>query len=208
MKKDSKTKLLEAGLKEFSKNGYLGATTRDISQRAGLNISSIMYYYNGKKGLYASVLELIVKAVEEQFVELHAQYSTVGKDAIKAKSLLQEFVSKFLSILVNDDLSKDVKTLFFSEYFKPSEDFNILYDGLILPFHKRFAHLLILASGGVIKKQDSLLYIFPIFAQLFMISSRKSAICQLMNWSEIGDKERKKLLKSIYNQIDSLILPQ
>ncbi len=208
MKKDSKTKLLKAALKEFAKNGFNGATTRDIANKADLNISSIMYYFGGKKALYQAALELIVKDVNLLLEDMLEKYNGVKDKPKEASQLLKDLISRFLSILVDDNLSKDVKGIFILEYFMPSENFYILYEGLILPFHKKISRLMIIASNKRIKEKDALLYTFPIFAQLFMFSSRKGAICQLMNWSDIGEKERRQLLKSIDNQLDSLINPQ
>lgn len=205
MKKDSKTKLLEAALKEFAKNGFYGATTRDIAKRAGLNISAIMYYFGGKKGIYTAVLESIVVEVNALFSDLSAQYNGNKVNEKEAKILLKDIISRFLSVLTDDNISKDMKKIFFAEYFQPSDDFSILYEGLILPFHKKFAHLLMIASQGKIKKQDSLLYAFPVFAQLFVFSSRKNAICQFMGWETFGEKEKTRLLKTLSNQIEGLI---
>ena len=64
MKKDSKSELLYSAFCEFAKNGFFGATTRDIAKRAGINISSILYYFGGKKGIYTAALENIVETVK------------------------------------------------------------------------------------------------------------------------------------------------
>ena len=206
-KKDSKTDLLYSAFGEFAKNGFFGAKTRDIAQRANINISSIIYYFGGKKGIYTAALDDIVITVKEMTSNLNIEYDAVAgnKDTIAARNLLQDFIKTFLYLLCSDKISKDMKTVFFSEYSRPTEDFNILYDGLIQPFHKKFATLISLASNETINIKDAYLFTFPIFSQLFVFASRKETICNFMEWEEYSEEQKSMLLNYMLNQIDSLI---
>lgn len=47
-------RLLLAALRVFADKGYQGATTREICELAGANISAIRYYFGDKAGLYRS----------------------------------------------------------------------------------------------------------------------------------------------------------
>lgn len=57
--KDAKTRLLEVALKLFAVKGLDGVSTREIAQKAQINISAITYYFGGKAELYSAVLEYI-----------------------------------------------------------------------------------------------------------------------------------------------------
>lgn len=204
---DTKNKLLQSAVKEFAKNGFFGATTRDIAKRADINISSIVYYFGGKKGIYTAVLANIVDTIKDLTTDMSEQYDLVMEknDATEALDLLKNFTQRFLFLLCSGKISKDMKTLFFGEYWKPTDDFGILYDGVIFPFQKMFAELLTLACDNKIDIKDSYLYTFPIFAQLFVFSSRKRTICSLMEWQDYNETEKEKLLKYVTNQIDNLV---
>ena len=204
MKKDSKSELLYSAFCEFAKNGFFGATTRDIAKRAGINISSILYYFGGKKGIYTAALENIVETVKAMCFDVLSRCQVVldRGDPQEARAFLKELVQRFLLILCGENISQDMKTVFLSEYSKPTEDFNILYDGLILPVHKMMAMLLSQASEGRIDIQDGYLYTFPLFAQMFVFASRQDTICSFMEWNGYGEAEKQKLLKYMINQID------
>ncbi len=207
-KKDSKTTLLYSALKEFAQNGFWGATTRDIANRANINISSILYYFGGKKGIYTAALKNIVETVNAKTQNLTLRYEEVIKhpeDYQGARELLKDSFNLFLELICGEELSKDMKTVFLSEYSRPTEDFNILYDGLILPFHKRMSDLMVQAGQGKISLQDAYLYTFPIFAQLFVFSSRKETICKFMNWTEYTQEEIKRLQSYMQGQIEALL---
>ena len=56
---NTKSKLLEAAVKIFSKYGYAGASLRQISDLAGVKHGSIKYHYNGKEALWKAVVDFL-----------------------------------------------------------------------------------------------------------------------------------------------------
>lgn len=56
MAKDTREKILEAGLKLFSKKGYLGATTREIAQNAGVAELTLFRHFTSKEKLFEEVM--------------------------------------------------------------------------------------------------------------------------------------------------------
>ncbi len=207
MSTDSKTKLLYSAFCEFAKNGFFGAKTRDIADRANINISSILYYFGGKKGMYAAALENIVDTVKTMSADVFSRYQIVVESGSpeEARAFLKELMQRFLLLLCGENISKDMKTVFFSEYSRPTDDFSILYEGLILPVHRMMATLLAQASNGRIDIKDGYLYTFPLFSQMFVFASRQKTICSFMEWDGYGEAEKQKLLKYMIKQIDFLI---
>ncbi|HWR44980.1 TetR/AcrR family transcriptional regulator [Sporomusa sp.] len=57
MEKDAKEKLIEAGERLFAEKGLSGVSIRELSKEAGANSALISYYFGGKEGLYAAILE-------------------------------------------------------------------------------------------------------------------------------------------------------
>lgn len=53
---DPKTILLEVAKKHFAEFGFDGASVREMCQEAGVNISSVKYYFGDKEGLYKACL--------------------------------------------------------------------------------------------------------------------------------------------------------
>jgi AcrR family transcriptional regulator len=49
---DARSRLVQAALRLFAEKGYEAATTRDICDAAGANVSAIRYYFGDKAGLY------------------------------------------------------------------------------------------------------------------------------------------------------------
>lgn len=55
-KHDSKQALLLAAKKVFAEKSYEGATVKDLSDEAGVNVSLVSYHFGGKEGLYRACL--------------------------------------------------------------------------------------------------------------------------------------------------------
>lgn len=62
---DCRTKLLEVGTSLFAERGLYGVSVRELSQAAGTSVSMVSYYFNGKEGLYAAVLQAQFASFEQ-----------------------------------------------------------------------------------------------------------------------------------------------
>lgn len=57
MEKDTKTKMIEAAVTLFAKQGYAAVSVREVARVAGVNVAAVSYHFGGKEGLYQAVLE-------------------------------------------------------------------------------------------------------------------------------------------------------
>jgi AcrR family transcriptional regulator len=58
----TKGQLLQAARKLFGQRGFHGATVHEIASEAGVNVSLISHYYEGKEGLYRACIEGFAEA--------------------------------------------------------------------------------------------------------------------------------------------------
>lgn len=54
---DTRERLLRAAQRLFSTKGFDGATVKELSDYAGVNVSLVSYHFGGKEGLYRTCLE-------------------------------------------------------------------------------------------------------------------------------------------------------
>ena len=57
MTKDTKEKILDAGLSLFSKKGYLGATTKEIAKKAGVAELTLFRHFSSKERLFEQAIK-------------------------------------------------------------------------------------------------------------------------------------------------------
>jgi AcrR family transcriptional regulator len=77
---NTKEALLKAGKELFARVGYDGTTVKDISEKAGVNVSLVSYHFQGKEGLYRAVLE-----------QFGSQRLSVSQRILLPPSSLEEF---------------------------------------------------------------------------------------------------------------------
>ncbi len=58
MTKDTKDKILDAGLTLFSKKGFLGATTKEIAKKAGVAELTLFRHFSSKERLFEEAIKM------------------------------------------------------------------------------------------------------------------------------------------------------
>jgi AcrR family transcriptional regulator len=53
---ETRQEILRAAAEAFAACGFVGATTRAVAARAGVNVATLHYHYGSKEGLYRAVL--------------------------------------------------------------------------------------------------------------------------------------------------------
>jgi len=59
----TKARILDAAVNEFSVNGLAGARTEQIAEAAGVNKALLYYYFQSKQALYDAALESVAARV-------------------------------------------------------------------------------------------------------------------------------------------------
>lgn len=123
----ARQRLLDAALKLFSAKGYDKTSTREIAEKAGVNLGAISYYFGDKASLYRAL-------INESFCD-GATMATCGlpataqardclpkpdKDELSNKEALTRFFFNFLQPLKQGELVQLVMRLHFRELVEPS----------------------------------------------------------------------------------------
>src|ERR1700689_5368511 len=73
---DTRLRILRTALQVFATEGYEGASTRTLAQRANVNLPALQYYFGNKEGLYRAVVDDIGENVERRISPVTAQIQT------------------------------------------------------------------------------------------------------------------------------------
>jgi len=90
----SRELVLEAAFETFAQYGYDGTTTRDISEHAGVNVSTLHYHWGDKEQLWLAVCDLYSQRMNEIISE-SADFTAPPREAIPAflESIFDTFVA-------------------------------------------------------------------------------------------------------------------
>ncbi|MBE0685757.1 MAG: TetR/AcrR family transcriptional regulator [Anaerolineaceae bacterium] len=93
---DSRQKILNAALDEFSEKGYDGSRVEDIAQRAGISKALIYYNFDSKEMILNEILDGIVQSLVEHLSKIYLS----GTEEKKSKPVTEEeFIASLNYIL-------------------------------------------------------------------------------------------------------------
>jgi len=79
----TRARILDAALSEFSFNGLAGARTERIAEVAGVNKALIYYYFQGKEDLYAAALESVAEQISTASMQVLALECSAGERLLR-----------------------------------------------------------------------------------------------------------------------------
>jgi TetR/AcrR family transcriptional regulator len=79
----TRARILDAALGEFSSNGFAGARTERIAEAAAVNKALIYYYFQGKEALYAAVLESVAVKISTSSMQVLALKCSAGERLLR-----------------------------------------------------------------------------------------------------------------------------
>lgn len=127
---DTRERLIEAASHVFIEQGFKAAKIRDIVKHARANLAAINYYFGGKEGLYAAVIQHTASLVlEEQSQGLGAHAASSPEDQ------LNEYIRIFLKRLLDDTVQARWGKLIARETVEPTAAFDMVVEKYILPAH-------------------------------------------------------------------------
>lgn len=86
---ESRARILDAALKEFSANGLAGARTDRIAATAGVNKALLYYYFDSKENLYLAALEMISAKIRDRTMAVFLREASPGERMLR--SALEHF---------------------------------------------------------------------------------------------------------------------
>jgi TetR/AcrR family transcriptional regulator, regulator of cefoperazone and chloramphenicol sensitivity len=114
---DTRRRILDAALELFAAEGYDGASTRLLAERAGVNLPAIQYYFGSKEGLYRAVIDSIIEHTEAVMAPLatRVKAALAGPDTPREEllELLCLMLEAFVA-LVSNGKQIEAKRLFFA----------------------------------------------------------------------------------------------
>ncbi|XKD94844.1 CerR family C-terminal domain-containing protein [Morganella morganii] len=147
----TREKLIQAGIRLFALSGVSGVRTRQLAEEAGVNQSAIPYHLGGKSGVYAAVIRKITDdlAAVTDVSRIDAATEALTVQAQPGKTALKTVLVSMITGLCKALLSPEhtlYGTLILREQLEQTENYNVIYQSFIAPFHERLTRLVQLAD--------------------------------------------------------------
>lgn len=80
----TKTTILLAASREFSRHGFDGASTAAIMEAAGVNASLLYYYFEDKRGLYKAVFQSAIREISQRGTAITSISCSAGERLLRS----------------------------------------------------------------------------------------------------------------------------
>lgn len=117
--KNTEDRIINVASEFFAKNGFDGASIRDICKKADVNISMISYYFGGKKELYEKIVnDIVMNIINFMKDRLELKELPQSFDGLSREEKI-EFLYKALNNMIDyfysDNISDNSIMIFFRE---------------------------------------------------------------------------------------------
>ena len=193
--RETRDRLIRAGLALFSRHGLDGVRTRQLVDEAGVNQSAIPYHFGGKDGVYAAVLEQVAAHIAERLGLPHP--AATSPDS--ARAALQLLMQDFVSALLDSEASAASSLLLAREQLQPTEQFDALYGQLFQPLHETIANLVADIRGQTHGDRDAILRAHAILGQALAFAVAREALLRRLGVQSLSPKDIQNIVQMVGN---------
>jgi TetR/AcrR family transcriptional regulator, regulator of cefoperazone and chloramphenicol sensitivity len=128
LNKNTEQKIIDVATELFAKNGFEGASIREICKQAGVNISLISYYFGSKEGLYKKIIDNIALNIISHaqgamgFHESPESFDNLTKD--EKIGLLFKLMEMIIDYFYSDNISTEALMILFREQITSNVELN------------------------------------------------------------------------------------
>ena len=206
---ETRSQLLEAGLKLFSIYGFESVSTRQLTKESSTNIAAINYHFGGKEGLYQAVLKQVAEDTEPYFGpgldKVHESISAAADDRQKLVPVITGLMTNLFRVFLQDDFMRWRAPLVMREYANPSENFEILFKGRIEPLHRTVTAIAAAALQKPAEDEECVIRAHAILGQIVVFGIARVVLWKRLEWdgytpervAKIADIATQSVLNSI-----------
>jgi AcrR family transcriptional regulator len=206
--------LLRAAIEVFGRDGFDAASTRAISEVAGVNLALIGYHFGGKPGLYLAALEFIAGRVRTRLGPVVESIETMLSEparrrrdkraAQRALAALQQLIEAFVGMLASDESSAWAR-LILREQQNPSEGFDVLYRGFMQRMIGVSSELVARAENRGRTGAECRLIAFTLMGQAIVFRAARAAIMREMHWRSLGSSELDEIKAQLKRNVAAIV---
>lgn len=182
--RETRERLIRAGLSLFSKHGLEGVRTRQLAEAAGVNQSAIPYHFGGKEGVYLAVLEHVAGSIVAHLA-LPRRLLAGQTPAEALRTLMQDFVTA----LLGSETSAASSLLLAREQLQPSADFDALHTCLFSPLHHTVSELVTAIRSDQPDLKENILRAHAVLGRALSFAVAREALLRRLGENALSPQE-------------------
>src|SRR5574344_2800550 len=202
----TKRKIMNAATMLFAGKGFESTTTREICTAADVNLSMISYYFKTKEGLYASIIESVLK-YGIKYMENELKEADTLSDMSKSQKidLYKRLLSKFIEFLYSDNVPNSFVILMIKEQTSPNSTFSELYVKKINILYLSLRKILASIKGCVDSDKSVIFNVSTLIGQILSWKIMNRATLQALKQNEYTKDDKKRISKIVTDLIEETV---
>lgn len=199
---------IKAGLDLFGDYGMEGTSTRLLAQKAGANISGIVYYFGGKDGLYQAVLERISERFNELTGECRreAWRQLDGElDKEQVLVLLKSLLTSINQVMEGGLKLKNAEKIILREQTSPSLAFTALYDGYMKDVVTLLSNLIARYTGQPPDSDEAIIRAHTLVGQFVIFIAAKEALLKNLGVKKLKSDQAELIRRVILGNVEACL---
>ena len=206
--RDTRQRLIDAGLEIFGTYNLEGATTRQLAELAGVNQAAIPYYFGGKEGLYFAVIEHLFSAnfavIGPVVIALQGELASKKPTRDEALALLKKLLNTMLERILARKASSTWARIIMREQMQPTQAFSLIYEKGIRRVHEAVAMLLAIILEKKPTDRRVILRSHMVVGQILIFLAGRETIRRRLNLTGYTDEEVKEIKQALDDQLELL----
>jgi TetR/AcrR family transcriptional regulator, regulator of cefoperazone and chloramphenicol sensitivity len=198
-------RILDAAIEVFAAEGYDGASTRVLAERAKVNLPAIQYYFGSKEGLYRAAIEEIVDIVEHHLGPAAQQ----AQEALEAQAdperlfaVLYALLDAFTALVTSRNATQSRSTFITRAEIEGQPALDLLHESVTRLGVRPCAEVIARLLGRQPEEDEILVRTLAILGQIFVFHSKcnnKSAR-RTMNWDQLDERKVQLIQRVVREQ--------
>lgn len=190
---ETRSRIIAAALEVFGTNGFGGASTRMIAEKAGVTLPALHYYFDSKEGAYLACAEHIADRMQANLGTATAQIVDMLAEEKLSPSQVLDLLLGFLERLTDlflgaHELDKWVLFII-REQAHPTKAFDILFKRMM----SRVAGACTMLVARLLDKPDSdpevRIRTVALVGQIIFFRTAREAVLRIVGWPDFdGDR--------------------
>lgn len=206
---DTRRRILEAALEIFAAEGYEGASTRQLAERAGVNLPAIQYYFGSKEGLYRAVIADIIGQTEAHMAPLAPKVrAAVADEETQPENLLEllcAMLETFVSLVTSGPQIASKRLLFARAEVEHTPGLDVLHENGMEQIFEPCRDLVSRLLGKPGDDPEIVLRTMALIGQV-VVFCHNSAL-QTLNMPELNEATVQTIRALIREQTQSIVRP-
>jgi AcrR family transcriptional regulator len=178
--------LLDVAIDQFGRQGFEGASTREIARASGTAMSSITYHFGGKEGLYLAAADHIAAQIREMQAPAVVAAREAGRSSRDgAVQAMLGLLDSLAQMMLRPETESWSRFIIREQQF-PTEAFNRLFEGAMQAILDIFVELISRARPDLAEREVVATGIL-LFGQAMVLRAGHAAVCRALAIDHIDE---------------------